>query len=158
MLSLKVHKIKTQIQVLNFCLADLFRCIQGSLALTSPLPALLDPRPLVSLIPLSSSPWFSSHPSSIKGSLPVQTIEMIKSVLQIRISQTIVPQVTTKSIRDVCTPAGQGNRQTDLVIEKSSVHLNHSKLRLFLPPVDPAVDSVTLNSLFRRGTSGIAGP
>ena len=155
MLSLKVHKIKTQIQVLNFWLADLFRCIQGSLALTSPLPALLDPRPLVSLIPLSSSPRLSSHPSSKDHCLRRQSKW---SSLPSQYCQTIVPQVTTKSICDVCTPAGQGNRQTDLVIAKSSVHLNHSKLLLFLPPVDPAVDSVTLKSLFRRGTSGIAGP
>ena len=142
-------------QVLNFWLAHLVRSIQGSLALTSPLPALLDPRPLVSLIPLSSSPRLSSHPSSKDHCLRRQSKW---SSLPTQYCQTIVPQVTTKSICDVCTPAGQGNRQTDLVIAKSSVHLNHSKLLLFLPPVDPAVDSVTLKSLLRRGTSGIAGP
>lgn len=49
-----------------FCMTYLFRCIQGSFALTSPLPALpLHPWPLILSWPLSSSPCFSSHPSSM---------------------------------------------------------------------------------------------
>ena len=57
-------KQRNAIEKETLWMTDLVRWIQGSFALTSSLPA-WHPRPLILSRPLSSSPCFSSHPSSM---------------------------------------------------------------------------------------------